>query len=129
MARRPDRLSRFVFAAILCSVLLFAFAIGCKSDNSGNPYGGGGGGGNPGANEVWIQGMAFDPGSKTVAVGTTITWTNKDAITHTVTSNNGVFDSGNLAPNATFSHQFSTAGVFPYHCAIHANMTGSITVQ
>ena len=130
MTGRRDRMRGIAFAIIILSAFLLAFVGGCKSD-SGNPYGGGGGGGGtPGAHEVWIQGMAFDPGTKTVAVGTTITWTNKDAIAHTVTSNSGTpLSSGNIGSNGTYSYTFTVAGTYAYHCAIHPSMTGSITVQ
>jgi plastocyanin len=83
----------------------------------------------PGANEVWIQGMAFDPASITVTTGTSITWTNKDGIGHTVTSDAGLFDSGTINTNGTFSYMFATAGTFTYHCKIHSTMTGSVIVK
>ena len=119
--RRP------VFAAIILSAFLLGIAAGCSSDK-GNPYSSGGnGGGNPSANEVWIQGNAFSPSSRTVSVGTTVTWTNKDGIVHTVTGTG--WGSGNLAQNATFTHTFDTVGSNPYHCTIHPSMTGTITVQ
>lgn len=91
--------------------------------------GGAGGTGGPGANEVFIQGLAFNPASITVAAGTTITWTNKDAITHTVTSDSKLWDSGSVGPNGTFSFTFATAGTFPYHCNVHPSMTASVTVN
>jgi plastocyanin len=91
--------------------------------------GGTGGTGGPGTNEVFIQGMAFNPASITVAAGTTITWTNKDAITHTVTSDSKLWDSGSVGPNGTFSFTFATAGTFPYHCNVHPSMTASVTVN
>ncbi len=83
----------------------------------------------PGPNEVFIQGMAFTPATITVSVNTTITWTNKDGVTHTVTSTTGLFDSGNLNTNATYSRQFTTAGTFPYKCTIHPSMTGTVIVN
>ena len=113
-------------ASVLC-VFLLGIALSCSSYNDDYDDGGGGGGGTPGANEVWIQGNAFSPSSKTVSVGTTITWTNKDGIAHTVTGTG--WGSGNLSNNATYSHTFDTAGSFPYHCTIHPGMTGTITVQ
>jgi plastocyanin len=83
----------------------------------------------PGANEVYIESSAFNPETITVAANTTITWTNKDAITHTVTSNTGVFSSGTLAKNATFSFKFTTPGTYPYHCTIHTAMTATVIVN
>ena len=72
--------------------------------------GGTGGSGGPGLNEVFIQGMAFNPSTITVAAGTTITWTNKDGFAHTVTSDTNLFNSGNIGSNGTFSFTFATAG-------------------
>jgi plastocyanin len=83
----------------------------------------------PGANEVLIQSFAFSPSTITVSVNTTITWTNKDAAAHTVTSDNGLFDSGNMNTDATYTHQFTTAGTFPYHCTYHSSMLAKVIVQ
>jgi plastocyanin len=80
-------------------------------------------------NTVSIANFAFSPATLPIPAGTTVTWTNNDSTTHTVTSDNGVFDSGNLAPNATFSYTFSNAGTFAYHCSIHTSMTGKIVVK
>lgn len=82
----------------------------------------------PGTNEVWIQGMTFTPSVITIAVGTTITFTNKDAINHTVTSDAGLFDSGPLKSGDTFTYTFSTAGTYLYHCSIHTTMTAKVIV-
>ncbi len=72
--------------------------------------------------------FAFTPSSIQVLKGTTINWTNTSPSTHTVTSDTGLWDSGFLAPGASFTRSFNTAGVFSYHCSIHPSMTGSITV-
>ncbi len=88
-------------------------------------------GGNPGgaANAVTIQGFAFSPASITVAVGTTVTWTNKDSAAHTVSADDGkTFDSGSIASGASFSFTFKTAGTFSYHCGFHTYMKGAVTV-
>jgi plastocyanin len=63
-----------------------------------------------------------------VAVGTTVTWTNQDSTAHTVTANDGSFDSGPIQPGKSFSHTFSTAGTVAYHCKIHPSMTATVTV-
>jgi plastocyanin len=78
--------------------------------------------------EVSISNFAFSPQNLTVSRGTTVEWTNRDAVTHTVTADNGSFDSGNLGPNGRYSRTFSTAGTFPYHCTPHPTMTGRIVV-
>lgn len=80
---------------------------------------------------------AFDPNTITIAVGTTVTWTNNDATMHTVTSgtsaNNvgtpdGRFDSGFVATGATWSYTFTEAGEFPYFCTPHPWMIGKVIV-
>jgi plastocyanin len=76
-----------------------------------------------------LANFAFSPATLNIQVGTMVSWTNNDSTTHTVTSDNGIFDSGNLAPNATFSYTFNTAGTFAYHCAIHTSMTGKVVVK
>ena len=80
-------------------------------------------------NTVTLANFAFSPATLNIQVGTTVSWTNNDSTTHTVTSDSGIFDSGNLAPNATFSYTFNTAGTFAYHCAIHTSMTGKVVVK
>lgn len=91
-------------------------------------------GGAEGANAatvaVSIDSFAFGPASVTVATGDTVTWTNNEAgIPHTATSDtSGVFNSGTLNSGVSFSHTFTTAGTFTYHCNIHPAMTGSVTV-
>ena len=80
-------------------------------------------------NEVTLSGLSFSPKTLSVTTGTTVTWTNKEAITHTVTSDNaGLFDSGDITNGQAFTHTFTTVGTFPYHCTHHATMTGSVIV-
>lgn len=72
---------------------------------------------------------AFNPDAVDVAVGTTVTWTNTDSVAHTSTSDGAGWNSGAIAPRAQFSTTFQNAGTFPYHCAIHPGMVGTITVH
>ena len=72
----------------------------------------------------------YTPGSDTIKVGNTVKWTitdNQNA-PHTVTADDGSFDSGSKNTGETFSFTFTKAGTFAYHCTFHANMTGKITV-
>lgn len=122
-----------IFAGMVILFTILSISGSCKKSmnnmsGTGNKNSTGNSGG-PGTNEVWIQGMAFTPTSITVSAGTTITWTNKDAVAHTVTSNTGVFSSGSIATSGTYSYLFSTAGTYPYHCTIHPSMTGTVTVN
>jgi|SRR5678816_2998811 plastocyanin len=72
---------------------------------------------------------AFMPDDLDITVGTTVTWTNSDSVAHTSTSNGSGWDSGTIAPGRGFSFTFQTAGTFPYHCAIHPGMVGSVVVR
>jgi len=83
----------------------------------------------PVANTVSIVNMAFSAATLTVSVGTTVTWTNSDNMTHTVTSDATGFDSGDIAPGGKYSKVFSAAGTFAYHCTIHPGMKGTIVVK
>jgi len=65
----------------------------------------------------------------TVRVGTTVKWTNRDDIPHTVVSTDKVFKSKVLDTDETFSFTFSAAGTYPYFCSIHPKMTGKVVVQ
>ena len=78
--------------------------------------------------EVEISGSAFVPATITIAVGTTVTWTNKHCCVHTVSSQGTLFDSGNLSNGATFSYTFNQKCTFEYHCKIHPAMTGKVVV-
>lgn len=78
---------------------------------------------------ISIKGFAFNPDSLTVKVGTTVKWTNDDSVVHTVTSDTGLFDSGDLNPGDVFSFTFTAAGTYAYHCIPHhANMKGTVVV-
>jgi plastocyanin len=79
--------------------------------------------------EVKIDNFSFGPGTLTVAVGTTVTWTNRDDIPHTVVSTDGVFKSKVLDTDEKFSFTFSKAGTYPYFCSIHPKMTGKVIAQ
>jgi plastocyanin len=72
---------------------------------------------------------AYNPNPIMITAGTTVTWTNNDTVTHTSTGDGGAFDSGAMAPGATFKFTFPAAGTFQYHCTIHPGMVGSVVVQ
>ena len=79
--------------------------------------------------EVKIDNFSFGPADVTVPVGTTVTWTNRDDIPHTVVSTDKVFKSKVLDTDEKFSFTFSKAGTYPYFCSIHPKMTGKVIVQ
>jgi plastocyanin len=77
---------------------------------------------------------AYQPNPVQVSTGATVTWTNDDAQPHTATSGenatpDGTFDSGIMAPAATFEHTFAAAGEYPYYCLLHPNMVGTVSVS
>jgi plastocyanin len=79
--------------------------------------------------EVKIDNFSFGPQSITVAVGTTVTWTNRDDIPHTVVSTDGVFKSKVRDTDEKFSYTFAKAGTYSYYCSLHPKMTGKVVVQ
>ena len=93
------------------------------------------GGGSPstepgaaGAATATIADFSFSPATVTVPAGTTVTWRNTGSVRHTVTADDGSFDSGSLSGRDSFSRAFTTAGTYAYHCAIHPQMVGSVVV-
>jgi len=117
-----------VFFPIIVSALIlviFASSCGYGTTNSG------GGTQTVSGNKasISLKNVSFNPSELTISPGTTVTWTNDDNTTHTVTSDSGVFDSGNLGSGKSFSYTFNQAGSYPFHCGIHSSMKGTITVQ
>jgi plastocyanin len=80
---------------------------------------------------VEIKDIAYHPATRTVKMGTEVTWLNHDAVTHTVTADNGAFDSDTIAGTKEFSFRFTMSGVYSYHCEIHGKdrMSGKIVVE
>jgi plastocyanin len=79
--------------------------------------------------EVKIDNFSFGPASVTVSAGTTVTWTNRDDIPHTVVSDDKVFKSKVLDTDEKFSYTFAKPGTYPYFCSVHPKMTGKVIVQ
>jgi plastocyanin/uncharacterized cupredoxin-like copper-binding protein len=77
---------------------------------------------------VEIADFAFSPAELHVEAGTEVTWTNADPAPHTVTGEDGTFDSGTLDANAAFSFVFDRPGTYRYACAIHPTMRGAVHV-
>ena len=71
----------------------------------------------------------YAPNPIDIAVGQSVTWTNNDSTAHTSTGNDGSWNSGAIAPGASFSQMFPNAGTFAYHCAIHPGMVGTVAVR
>lgn len=87
-------------------------------------------GATPQTHAVEIKGYAYKPATLTIKVGDTVTWTNKDNVRHTVTSDSGnELDSEYFATDQTYSHTFTKAGTYKYHCAPHPNMKATVVVE
>lgn len=85
----------------------------------------------PKANEVTVQiiGFKFEPVDIQVSIGTNVTWVNNDPARHTVTFDNGEYDSGDFPHGDSKSYTFTKAGNYTYHCSIHPPMKGSVSVR
>jgi plastocyanin len=77
---------------------------------------------------VSIQNNAFSQSSVQVTSGGMVTWKNNDNEDHTVTANDGSFESGHITPGSTYSKVFTTTGTYLYHCSLHPEMTGTVVV-
>jgi plastocyanin len=83
------------------------------------------------ASEVKIDNFSFAPATLTVSSGTTVVWTNRDDIPHTVVSTDDprVFKSKVLDTDEKFSFTFTKPGTYAYFCSVHPKMTGKVVVQ
>jgi plastocyanin len=75
-----------------------------------------------------IEDEYFEPTDAMVDPGTTLMWINRGQEQHTVTADDGQFDSGVLNPGDSFLTTVEGSGTLTYHCELHPEMTGSITV-
>ncbi len=78
--------------------------------------------------QVEIRGMQFVPATVQVHVGDHVTWTNKDLVPHTVTAK-PMFDSGPVAPNATWSFTVTKPGEIDYVCTLHPTMSAHLFAE
>jgi len=79
--------------------------------------------------EVSIEFSDYRPSQLDVLPGETVSWTNVSVRTHTVTSDTGLFDSGEVNEGGHFAFQFNDVGAYLYHCIIHPSITGEVDVR
>jgi plastocyanin len=79
--------------------------------------------------KVLIKGFMYAPMSMTVKAGTKVTWVNMDNEPHTVVSDTGLFRSGGLDTNDTFTYKFDKPGSYHVTCSIHPRMVATIVVE
>jgi plastocyanin len=118
---------RSVFSSVLLSTVIVAIALlaaGREDFTAAAQQ-------KPETVEVKIDNFSFGPVALTVSVGTTVTWTNRDDIPHTVVSSDDpkAFKSKVLDTDEKFSFTFSKAGTYPYFCSLHPKMTAKVVVQ
>jgi amicyanin len=116
---RPQGVLRALRLAVLFTALAAAPCLALDANNAGA---------GPVAT-VTMDHNTFIPGEITVVPGTTVTWTNNEAMPHTVVDQNKAFRSKTLIKDATFSFTFTTAGDYDYLCSIHPNMKGKVIVK
>jgi plastocyanin len=79
--------------------------------------------------KVVVKDFMFSPTTSTVRAGSTVTWTNLDDEPHTVLGDEGLFKSGAMDTNESFSFKFDKPGTYHFTCSIHPRMVGTIVVQ
>lgn len=120
--------------ALVAVVVSLAASCGSKGNSTG-PSSGNSSSSQANAAQVSIPhtdgygASTFTPGSVTIPVNGIVTWKNNDQQDHAPAADDNSWNSGDVPAGGEFSHQFSTAGTYTYHCTIHPGMTGSITVH
>jgi plastocyanin len=84
---------------------------------------------NPATHTVTIEGMEFKASNLTVKAGDSIVWVNKDMFPHTVTAKAKAFDSHSIEPGKSWTFRAAAKGEFPYACALHPTMQGTLRVK
>ena len=120
------RTIRTLGLAAVVSLIVAACGAGTTSPAASQAASPAGPAAGPGA--VSIIDFGFQPADLTVAAGSTVTWTNTGAATHTVKWSDGTPELSGLAAGATYDRTFDAAGSYPYVCGIHGSMSGTITV-
>ena len=118
MTKTLLRVSAFALALTGCAL---AAAVTTTSAYAAAPV--------PAGPTVNIDNFVFGPAAITVAVGTTVTWVNRDDIPHAVVANDKTFKSKVLDTDERFSFTFTKPGEFGYFCSLHPHMTGKVIVK
>jgi hypothetical protein len=127
------------FVRALGIIVIGAAAVSCGGGGGADAVVGIGGGGGTTpqtctTGTFCLGAATFVPKTATVVRNTAVVWVNSSGILHNVVFDNPPAavvggDLGNMDTNATASRTFATAGVYAFHCTIHAGMNGTLTVQ
>lgn len=124
---------RASIAALILTTALAVAGCGGSSSSSGTSSSGATSTPSPGSSgktvQVTLQNIAFNPSTTTAKVGQTITWTNRDTVSHNVTAKTGgSFHSPTLGQGQTYSYKLTKPGTITYVCTIHPGMQATINV-
>jgi plastocyanin len=81
------------------------------------------------ATKAEMRTMVFGPRRIEIPVGGSITWTNNDPLVHTITADDGSWDSGPIEPGKTWTHTFTQPGEYSFHCTPHPFMKAIVVVR
>ena len=125
------RVLLFTGAAALMLLAACGDDSGSSSNTTSAPAASGGGAATTATSgsDIVAKDIAYNPTELTVKVGGTVTFKNEDGFAHTFTADNGEFDSGNVDGGASFTFTPDKAGTIAFHCKIHSNMKGTLTVE
>ena len=115
-----------VLVALLGAVAFAAPAASQHPDEHGSD------GAQPATRIVHRATIGFDnvsPQRLDLVAGEAVTWTNESSRTHTVTADDGSFDSGRVLSSDTYSRRFAATGEAPYHCELHPGIRGVVAVH
>lgn len=80
--------------------------------------------------QVEISNFAFNPQTVNIHVGDSVSWINKDSVLHKIASDSGSeLNSDSLSNGGVYTHKFTSAGTYSYHCSIHTSMKGVVVVS
>ncbi len=115
-------MKQFLVALFLGAVVIFGAGALCNKSNPSTPVS---------TSDISIENSAFNPPAISITKDTVVTWTNNDRTVHQIESDGNLSDllSGEIAPGETFVFTFDASGTFNYHCKIHPEMKGKVTVN
>ena len=81
--------------------------------------------------EVAMEDFRFSPDEVTVEAGQLVRFTNEGDEIHTATAHDDTFDAGEQEPGDVFTYDTARdePGAIGYHCAIHPEMQGTMTIE
>ena len=124
--------SNRIVIGIILALVIVGGAVALESKNHKNPTATNSSSTATATNVVSIKDYMFEPATVRVKPGTTITWTNQDAVNHTITADTASANapsSMDIGKGASYSFQFNVPGTYTYHCFPHPYMHGSVIVS